>query len=929
MASRSSPVTPEELLEQSSWLRRLASTLVGGDAAEDLMQETWLAALRNPPHGAGALRPWLARIARNLASNLARGRSRRASHEAGASAPGAELDPLLVAEAVEGQRVLAEAVLALEEPLRTTVVLRYSRGLDSGAIARLQGVPAGTVRWRLKRALLLLRAELDRRYGGERALWSTALAALLPRAASDTGSPSHPRLAPAAGAAPTLTAGATLMSTAMKIGAAAVALTALVTAWMVIDGDGETPEALGAGAAIETGRAPRTSSPRMEPAPGPGSARESLPVESRTPPEAAPPVPTVLDCCIVGRVLDLEGRGIPGAQVSAQPASLGEWTLRAKTAPEMPAGRTTSGEDGLFRLEVPGLRPFVLTARHQGCAPSSSALAFAGERHDLTLPSGTTLTIRATLGEGVPCAGARVRVRVPTPDALAELWTGEASTDGEGRAVLRGLPAGKAEIEAHSRDRRGVRLLEVDGFTALSCELELIPGGRLEGTVVDRVTLLPVPGARVGSRYHGVEEVETDALGRYAIEGIGIGVGLWGLEVHAHGYASGYENVKLSPGEPRRRVDFALEPAVHAGGSVLDSCGRPVAGARLVWLAALSTGPFEGTTDRCEAATDARGRFELEDLQPAVEYRVLVHASGFATGVFACGPFPAASEPVELDAFALETGGAIAGEAPAALGEPHLVRLYWAGEHGPADEHLSHLDSTRTDPSGRFAFDSLAPGRYRLALVKPATPEFSGLFAPPAEALVVLAPGEERSGIVLAAGGESLSGTVVDGSGAPLGMCRVRVFAAGAPEKELAGTLSEGDGRFRLHVHDPGPFRVVAEDPRLFFDSAALEPVEAGVAELRIVLAEFLSEHEIHGRLLPPSGQAPENLFVSFTDTTTGERLQRVALPEPDGSFTMKNLRDVPYDLELVDFEGLFEAVRLPAIRPGDREVVLQLEPQR
>src|SRR6185503_15504395 len=65
----------------------------------------------------------------------------------------------------------------LEEPLRTAVVLRYLRGLDSRAIGRLQGVPAGTVRWRLKRGLELLRVDLDRHFG-ERRAWCVAIAGL-------------------------------------------------------------------------------------------------------------------------------------------------------------------------------------------------------------------------------------------------------------------------------------------------------------------------------------------------------------------------------------------------------------------------------------------------------------------------------------------------------------------------------------------------------------------------------------------------------------------------------------------------------------------------------------------------------------------------------------------------------------------------------
>ena len=49
-------------------------------------------------------------------------------------------------------------VLELDEPFRSTLLLRYVEGRSAADIARRQGVPAGTVRWRLKAALDDVRA---------------------------------------------------------------------------------------------------------------------------------------------------------------------------------------------------------------------------------------------------------------------------------------------------------------------------------------------------------------------------------------------------------------------------------------------------------------------------------------------------------------------------------------------------------------------------------------------------------------------------------------------------------------------------------------------------------------------------------------------------------------------------------------------------
>ena len=74
--------------------------------------------------------------------------------------------------------MLAKTVLALVEPYRTTVLLRYFEGLSSAEIARRTGVPSATVRWRLMRALEELRGKLDARHGGDRRSWCVVLAPL-------------------------------------------------------------------------------------------------------------------------------------------------------------------------------------------------------------------------------------------------------------------------------------------------------------------------------------------------------------------------------------------------------------------------------------------------------------------------------------------------------------------------------------------------------------------------------------------------------------------------------------------------------------------------------------------------------------------------------------------------------------------------------
>ncbi len=132
------PIRPEELLEHAAWLRRLAGSLVMGDAdADDLVQDTYLAAIKSPPLDDRPVEGWLAEVVRNAGRMRARSAGRRARREAfafGGEASTPSADVLL--GRLSAQRRLSELVAELEEPVRATVLLRYFEGLSAAEIAR-------------------------------------------------------------------------------------------------------------------------------------------------------------------------------------------------------------------------------------------------------------------------------------------------------------------------------------------------------------------------------------------------------------------------------------------------------------------------------------------------------------------------------------------------------------------------------------------------------------------------------------------------------------------------------------------------------------------------------------------------------------------------------------------------------------------------
>jgi hypothetical protein len=90
--------------------------------------------------------------------------------------------PADVVERAEMHRLVVDRVLALPEPYREALLLRYFEELSAAEVAERQEVPVATARTRLQRGLERLRRELDQIHGGDRGQW---LSALLPIAGID------------------------------------------------------------------------------------------------------------------------------------------------------------------------------------------------------------------------------------------------------------------------------------------------------------------------------------------------------------------------------------------------------------------------------------------------------------------------------------------------------------------------------------------------------------------------------------------------------------------------------------------------------------------------------------------------------------------------------------------------------------------------
>ena len=163
-------VTPDEelerefdarLVESSGLAFRVAfSVLRQREDAEDVAQDAFARAHRRfrQLRDAERFRSWLVRMVWRMALDRRRSAQRRAAREAAHQSIRASTADT---GAEERSQILWEAIDALPEKLRSVIVLASIEGHDVAAVARLLGIPEGTVKSRLFLARQQLKARLQ------------------------------------------------------------------------------------------------------------------------------------------------------------------------------------------------------------------------------------------------------------------------------------------------------------------------------------------------------------------------------------------------------------------------------------------------------------------------------------------------------------------------------------------------------------------------------------------------------------------------------------------------------------------------------------------------------------------------------------------------------------------------------------------------
>ena len=633
VSEESAPPSAEELLRHRSFLEQLVGRLIPDpQAAEDVVQETWLRALQNPPRRRRNLEPWL----HTLASNLARSRWRRRRVEEAAvdgerlrtsePAPSAALE----AQRAELRRVTVEEVLALREPYRGVVLAVFLHGHGVAEVAERLGRPPNTVQSQLQRAIEQLHERLTRRLGEEDLRVEWLLLAVLDL-----------RSGPGSATAPDAVAPGR-QRFATRIALLAVPAVGAAIYFGLLGGASPPPRV----GVTESARTPAPATPEtprgIEDAPLPHRDRSPLGGPGGAESKPASPPATRREPGLRVTVLDAQAQPLPGAHVSIlseAPDGPAQSTVNEHAGISDAAGRVTIELLEEHRVALP-FRPnrdwIGLIAHADGYAAwdityvpfSEDGSAVA----DLRLRDrGFTLhgVVRDSAGSGV---AAWVQVGTVRPHVVEE---------SEDRVVVRMAPTvrcgadGRYAIEGLVRERHPIQV-QAEGFAPFNDWIDfggadveefsvVLGGGNTLSGFVDVPGGTP-EGATIRVEYEATwrmqafleRQTRSDRTGAFRLAGLPDGrAWIWARAADDPTRVAGrWANLEDGAGLEWRAV---LEPDPGLSIVLLDPAGRPLA-EHLVKL----TTPSRTWWRR--QATDADGETVFRGVPPG-DLTAVVYAS--------------------------------------------------------------------------------------------------------------------------------------------------------------------------------------------------------------------------------------------------------------------------------------------------------------
>ncbi len=905
-------------MAEMAWVRQLARALVRDvTVADDIAQDAFVVASEHQPDTGRPLRPWLARVVTNLVRTRRTSDSRRERRNVAYGDDRAVPTPAELVERVELHRVVAEEVLALSEPYRSTVLLCFFEGYSSADIGRKLGIPDGTVRRRLKVALDQLREALRKRTDQPKGGWLAALAPIArpPAAAtgvivmkkvlvlfglllllvlagavwrhrahtgSSTGASSSatsdprqvasaagvpaastaiPDWIPQAGAPPRRLAGR-VMFRGTPVAGARVVLGLNVMGEptkFILEMSGEMPNILQPVAVVSSAADGAFDFGVQPPivftvsASATDHSAATVRVENQDPHAKTDQLVLALGDCS-SRLSGTVADASGGGIVKARISARG-------------ASGTESDAAGKYNLclsprDALGTPSAVVRVEADGYGTIAETVIVDGNlHHDFQLVPEAVLAGRVTTSDGEPVAGARVIATIEPREIAHHLAGNWVDSDRDGRFRIVGLGPGSFQLGASARGMTMNPIPVVAQPAKTSQEIHVVltrrSGARVSGHVYTKDAA--APGVFVQAVQGGkiVGGATSQADGSFVIDSVPYG---------ATSFFAGQDQPNLSKQVAidkavvdNVRVDVAKPASVHGHVTHL---GKPVAGADILYLPAPQATMFGG---RPTAKADASGAYSLE-LPAGVGQLVAFDNAGKAFAnpqLVTVASSEDKTVDIELD-FSGEVRGSVVDEAGTPVSGIYM-RLDLTDNSGDMCESI-------TDVKGQFDCTMLVGGDYR-ATVTPGPGVRQG-FAPATgdhfDTIKVPKSGA-IGGVVLAIKDERLAirGSVVDDTGAPIADVHIEAAGPGDQTMDFPSTLSDASGHFELGNLARGKYRLVAHAAD--GSEGELAEVASGSAPVSIALGRAGAvEGTLIGFSTPPvvfvsSPGQPERAIVEGT----------------------------------------------------------------
>lgn len=844
-----SPLDADLLLTNGDFVRALARALVRDEnEADDAAQDLWLSLARRGGNVKNNnSRSFLSRAISNLVKLQFRRAERRGRRESAAARSERLPSAADVYEREAARRRVVEAVMALPEPQRIVILLKYFEQLPPREIAARLGEPVETVRTRQKRAMELLKLRLDADFGG-RGHWSVAL---LPIAEVIT------------------------VKTTTKISTAALICIVLGSALWRIWSEKNTsiPENIQNTRELAAADDPRKNTDTPE-----GAASRSRAGDIINSPE----VGVVAQAPIRGRVVDAAGAPVEGSRIILFPSDRQRPVrLDEKLNLQKDVLTTSSDRDGNFTVALAGGAPlYTIFADAQGLGPALFEPALPGNVISIILNPAVAIEGRTLDYEGQPVAGARVRWMAVIGNVAQ---CKQSVTDEKGNYKIVGLPSPRglsfaalqhhylyADADGYAPLRQRAPGAPADSTANLHLDLYLPKGASLAGRVIDAETGAALAGAKltfwsvetsgsVGRRFGPSVEnpfVEESILSECISKEDGTfifdRVPTWGLHWRNYRNANMMESTlgfvsSAAPGHARAVAEILVPdegqklnceircwPSAIVRGRVVGEKGEPVEGAH-VFVNIKETDPdiiVWGAPDRRERPghgeyTDSNGNYNIEvAAKSAEDLSTVVTAFTDVKGA------PRREAKVTISVRAGETVDVPDLSLISKDNEPAAIikvvdgkgAPLWGAFISPYAESWDYPTLTKSDGRARTTyfpgFNHSAPKPVRLfvrfaGMAIAPTPEFTPSTEKPPEVTVTLEPAHSVRGKVYYQNGEPGARAVVRiANGAvpidDLIVNKQERFKNAPPLIWIQWTTSAADGSFEFTDLPSGTFHVIA-----------------------------------------------------------------------------------------------------------------------